>query len=342
MEPELPGTPRLVVDAHTHVTPLALPDCADPALAQRWPCMRCAAADRATLLTGDKPFRELDSRSWDIERRLEDMARSGVDRQVLSPMPELLSYWFEGGAAEPVCDAVNHQIADMVASENRHFRGLGAVTAQDPRRAAIQLRRIRSEFGLSGVEIGSNIAGTMLGDPALDPLYAAAEEEGLAIFVHALHPLARQEGMSADYVSLALFPVDVAMAAASLLLAGVMERFPGLRIGFSHGAGALPSLLGRLDKGWEVTGGFSGKLRQRPSQSATRFFLDSNVYDPAQLAHLATSFAPGRVFAGTDYPYRIMETDVAGLIDAAGLGDDQRRSVECRAIGAFLDDPEFA
>lgn len=341
MNRERSGT-GLVVDGHTHVTPLALPQCADPALAERWPCMRCAAENRATLLTGSKPFRELDDRSWDGERRKDDMARSGIDRQVLSPMPELLSYWFEAGPAESICDAVNHQIADLVARDRTHFRGLGAVTAQEPERAAAQLRRLRSEFGLSGVEIGSNIGGMMLGDPRLEPFYAAAEEEGLAVFVHALHPLARQADMSPDYVSLTLFPVDVAMAASSLLLSGVMERFPRLRIGFSHGAGALPSLLGRLDKGWEVTGGFSGKLQLRPSQSASRFFLDSNVYDAAQLGHLAASFAPGRVFLGTDYPYRIMETDVAGLLDAAGLDAPARQSVESRAICDFLEEHDFA
>ena len=148
--------------------------------------------------------------------------------------------------------------------------------------------------------------------------------------------------MSADFVSLALFPVDVAMAAASLLLAGVPERFPRLRIGFSHGAGALPSMLGRLDKGWEVTQGFGGALRDRPSVSAAKFFLDSNVYDPAQLAHLAGSFASGRVFAGSDYPYRIMETDMSGLVAATGLGETQRQAVARGALAAFLGEAGLA
>src|SRR5690606_14385549 len=191
--------------------------------------------------------------SWDVGRRIEDMDRDGVSVQVLSPMPELLSYWLDLEAAKVVCTHSNAQIAEMMAAAPTRFMGLGAVPLQDPEAAANMLPQLQNDFGFKGVEIGSNIDGRMLGDPCFDVFWRAAEDLGMAVFVHALHPVAvKSIGASPLYNAFAGFPIDVAMAAASLIISGTLTRFPKLRIGFSHGGGALGSILGRLDKGWDA------------------------------------------------------------------------------------------
>lgn len=305
--------------------------------------MKCAGVNKATVMIGDRPFRELDARSWDAEARIADMDRDGVAVQVLSPMPELLSYWLDAVEAAPILERCNHQIAELASRHPDRFRGLGAVPLQDPAQAIEMLPRIRREFGLSGIEIGSNVAGRMLGDPAHDPFWAAVADEGLAVFVHALHPLAgKAAGSSPLFNVFALFPVDVGMAAASLLMAGVLDRHPNLRIGFSHGGGTLLSMLGRLDIGWSKTGGFGGQAISAPSSAASRFYYDTNVYDPRLLRHMTSTMAPGRIFAGTDYPYEIMQTDLREYIRSAGLGDAVERSVMSGAAASFLRDYEPA
>ena len=326
------------IDVHSHVTPLSFPEAPSGEARARWPCMRCEAGVH-TVMMGDAPFRKLDARSWDVGRRIDDMDRDGVDMQVLSPMPELLSYWLPRADAAGLCDWTNHQIAEMIAAAPRRFRGLGAVPLQDPAAAAAALRRVKADYGLAGVEIGSNINGQMLGDPAFDPFWAAAEAEGMAVFVHALHPIAaRPLAPNPLFTAFALFPIDVAMAAASLLMAGIPDRFPRLRIGFSHGGGALASILGRLDTGWHHTDGYGGKLSRRPSEAARGLFYDSNVYAPDQLVHLCTSIAPGQVFAGTDYPYDIMQLDPASFIGTLGLDADAHDSLRVGAASAFLNE----
>ena len=100
------------------------------------------------------------------------------------------------------------------------------------------LPRLKTEFGLKGVEIGSNINGKLLGYPEFDPFWRAAEAEGMAVFVHALHPVAAK-GLTAphaNFTGFALFPVDTGMTAASIILGGVLDRFPRLRIGFMSAA----------------------------------------------------------------------------------------------------------
>ena len=307
-------TEQGLIDVHSHIVPRELP--ANPAgNVDRWPCVQCQNATRATVLMGNKPFRQIDERSWDVRRRVADMDRDRVAAQVLSPMPELLSYWIEIGPAVELARYINGAIATMVAERPDRFFGLGSVPMQDPVRAVEELRLVKDKFGLSGVEVGSNINGHYLGDRRFDPFFAAAEELGLAVFVHALHPLvAPHLASTPNLVSFAGFPADTALCAAHLIGAGVPERFPRLRIGFSHGGGALGPILHRMEHGWHRTKGFDGKLPHPPKSYAARFFYDSLVYDAQYLAHLANHLAPGHIFAGTDYPYQIEQRDPAAFI----------------------------
>ena len=308
--------PPALIDVHSHVVPQELP--ADPtggAIAA-WPSVVCEACrTKAQVFMGQRPFRQIDDRSWSPSRRVEDMDRDGVAAQALSPMPELLSYWLDAGPALEVTRHVNGTIAGMVAERPDRFYGLGTVPLQDPDLAAREARDLRARFGLVGVEVGSNVAGAYLGDARFDPFFAACEAEGLAIFVHSLRPLqARDLARHPMLVPFADFTVDTALSAASLIMDGVPERFPRLRIGFSHGGGVLAPLLHRMEFGWRSTDGFEGRLPQSPKAYARRFFYDSLVYDAAYLEHLAAHIAPDQVFLGTDYPFLIQQPDPRGFI----------------------------
>lgn len=321
-----------LIDAHTHVVCREFPD-ARPS-ESRWPCMCQGDGDRATVMIGGKRFREVDARSWDIGRRLANMDDAGVARQVLSPMPELLSYWFAPQAGLDMCRWINDTIAEMVSSRPERFSGLGAVPLQDPELAARELGRLRQD-GLRGVEIGSNVNGRVLGEAEFEPFYAEAERLDMAVFVHALHPIGADRVASMpDLAPFAAFPLDTALAAASLVRGGVPERYPALRFGFSHGGGAIVPVIHRLGKGAAVTHGFKGVISQPPLYYARRFFYDNLVYDPGYAAYLANVFAPEQVFCGTDYPYAIMEAEPADFLQAAAFEDPQ--SVGHGAAERFL------
>ncbi|MEM5518069.1 amidohydrolase family protein [Henriciella sp. AS95] len=328
-----------IIDVHCHVSPFEYPPAPSDDVAGRWPCMACESRASGTLMLGDKPFRPLDNRSWDAERRLEDMDRDDVAVQVLSPMPELLSYWHSPADAVLLCDAVNGQIAEMIAAHPGRFRGLGAVPLQDPAAATRYLTRIKDEFGLSGVELGSNINGKMLGDPSFEAFYAEAEALGLSIFVHALHPVAaKAAAMPPVDTAFVYFPIDVAMAAASIAMNGILDRFPRLRIAFSHGGGAIGSIAGRMDTGWKVTDGYGGRMGEAPSATLRKMFFDSNVLDPDYLCYLVRNVAPGRIFAGTDYPYPIMQQEPASFISNLSLSDAEIKSLNWHAAESFLNE----
>jgi aminocarboxymuconate-semialdehyde decarboxylase len=308
-----------LIDVHAHVVPQRFPD--SPPGNDRWPCMECTSATHARIMIGGRPFRDIDDRSWSVARRVADMDAAGVTMQALSPMPELLSYWFSPADGLEMARWMNHTIADMVAASPTRLTGLGTLPMQDPALAAKELSRLRTD-GLRGIEIGSNINQVVLGDQRFDEFYAEAERLDVAIFVHALHPIGTDRLTAfPDLVPFAAFPLDTALSAISLIRAGVPARYPKLRFGFSHGGGAIVPLVHRLGKGWDFTEGFGGKLPESPAAYASRFFYDSLVYEQRYLRHLVDEFAPGNVFGGTDYPYAIMEADLRGFLTGAQTDD---------------------
>jgi aminocarboxymuconate-semialdehyde decarboxylase len=306
-----------VIDIHTHVVPARL--VADDARDRRWPSVELSASDSAAVMIGGKVFRKIDSRSWDVERRLSDMVEDGTDMQVLSPMPELLSHWLPADDAEYLADLMNEQIAAMIAQAPRNFAGIGMVCAQDVPRAVRQLEKVKA-LGFGAIEIGTHINGVALGSETLEPLYAAAESLDLGIFIHPLHPAGLERiGAGPELAATAAFPLETALAAVSLLAAGVTERFPRLKILLSHGGGALPWILPRMDFGWSI--GLQGKMKALPSTAARQFWYDTILYDPASLRFLSDAVGTDHIVVGSDYPFTIRQKR-PGEFAKGALGDD--------------------
>ena len=306
-----------VIDIHTHIVPARL--AADAGRDARWPSVAHAAGDQAAVMIAGKVFRKIDTRSWDVARRLADMAEDGTDMQVLSPMPELLSHWLPADDAEYLADVMNEQIAGMMAEAPRNFAGIGMVCMQDIPRAIRQLEKVKT-LGFAGIEIGTHIDGVALGSETLFPLYEAAESLGLGLFVHPLHPAGMERvGGGPEFAATAVFPLETALASVSLLAAGVPEKFPRLRILLSHGGGALPWILPRMDFGWSL--GAKGRMTQPPSKLARQFWYDTILYDPVSLSFLGNAVGTDHIVVGSDYPFAIRQKR-PGEFARRALGSD--------------------
>jgi aminocarboxymuconate-semialdehyde decarboxylase len=297
------------IDVHTHVVPAEFPPYLGRRLGVRWPSTTAAqGCDRHVMLDG-KVYRTVSPQCWDCAVRLAEMDAMGIGLQVLSPMPELLSYWLDGDDAQVLARFLNERIAAMVARAPGRFVGLATVPLQDVDLAIAELDHALHECGLAGVEIGSNIDGVALGDPRLLPFFEAADRWGAAIFVHALRPAGMERLVGPPVLEQVLaFPGEVGLAAASLLTGGTLARCPGLRVAFSHGGGTLAQLLPRLQQGWEAFAALRKAMPTPPRLAARPFYVDDLVYDPRAVEHLIEVFGRDRVMVGSDYPFAIMDS----------------------------------
>jgi aminocarboxymuconate-semialdehyde decarboxylase len=320
------------IDVHTHFVPETMP----PAAGRNslWPSIEQRERNNAAVIVGGKVFRLIDSRSWDADRRLQDMQSDDVDVQVVSPMPELLSHWFPVEDADVLSDHINRAIAELCATHPQNFIGIGMAPVQDPALAARRLADIKA-LGLRGIEIGTHINGMALGDPRMHELYAAAEEADLAIMIHALHPsgMERMAGRP-ELAAVAAFPLETALAATSLLTHAVTERFPELRILLSHGGGALPWILPRLKHARALGPPLQNLFARDPGEMAKAFYYDTILYDRAALRFLADSIGADHIVVGSDYPFSIKQDRPAQFAEQAlGIGREAFAANAARLLG---------
>ncbi len=312
-----------LIDVHTHVVPESFPAYLGVHANAPWPSMAAAHACHRHVMVSGSIYRTVSHQCWDCAVRLADMGAKRVGRQVLSPMPELLSYWMapeDGGA---MCRYLNEVIATMVAQAPGRFFGLGAVPLQDVSLAIDELDAIVNDMGLAGVEIAGSVNDRVIGDPSFVPFFEAAARLGAAVFVHPLRPsgMERLVGPAALEQVLA-FPGETGLAAASLITGGTLDRIPGLRIAFSHGGGTLSALLPRLQHAWNTLPPVRGAIAADPTSVARRMYFDDLVYDAATIHRLIDLFGRSQIMVGSDYPFSIMDGDPAARIESLNLADE--------------------
>lgn len=311
------------VDVHTHVVPGDFPAYIGKKADVPWPSMVPAHACHRSVMISGAVFRTVSSQCWDGHSRIADMDGNAIERQVLSPMPELLSYWLDAEDAVVLTRHLNETIGRMVADYPQRFSGLGAVPLQDVDLAIRELHHAVKVLGLSGVEIGTNVNGTPIGAAVFEPFYREAALLNAAIFVHPLRACGvdRLVGPAALEQVLA-FPCETGLAAMSFITSGILARHPTLRIALSHGGGSFASLLARFDYAAKTVPGLQDLVTESPRDTARRFYFDSLVYDPTLLRTQIELFGPTQTMIGTDYPFVIMERNPVGRIAELGLGGD--------------------
>jgi aminocarboxymuconate-semialdehyde decarboxylase len=311
----------VLVDAHAHLLPRDYPADA-PAC---FPRMEPIDGDATRLLVfGSLRFRAREV-FFDAERRVEAMAASGVDVEVLTPMPPLLRYDLPVDDALSLARHVNEFTATLCAADPSRLVGFGMVPLQDVDAAASELAALR-DLGLRGVEIASNVLGTPIGDERFLPFFAEAERLDLPVFVHAMPTADNQLPASArgSYV----VGLEGATAAASMVTGGTAAKCPDLRISFSHAAGGFPLMLPRAQYFWSGSWNEEAPVPERaiahddgpsPLDLARRFYYDSLVFDGRALRYLVDLLGHQRLLVGSDFPAMPREEPAGRTLRSLGL-----------------------
>lgn len=291
-------------DVHTHFVPENFPPFPGIGTEVPWPSMVDAKPCHKTIMISGKSYRTLADGCWSAARRIDEMPSMGVTHQAISAMPELMSYWLPLEHAKTLIRYINDQLALLIGEDRSHFFGMGGVPLQDVDAAIEELRYVIDTLKFSGVQIASHVNGVSIGDARFEPFFAEAERLGAAVFVHALRPAGTQRLVGPFPPQSVAFPADIGFAAASMITGGTAAGHPDLRIGFSHGGGALLMALPRITAVWESNiPGLEAALAESPLITARRFFYDHVVLDPAILRLIVETYGETQILVGSDYPF---------------------------------------
>lgn len=273
------------------------------------------------MLVGGKPFRVFESFYWDVEERIEQMDKNGVTLEVVSPLPELLSYWLDPEATVVLTDFMNGFVSDMVKAAPERFQGLGCVALQDPDKAIKQLDSIKA-MGLKGVHLASHVNGTSLADPRYHPFFAKLEELGLVALIHGYKPGGLDRLLGSPLLApIAGVPHETTSVICSFIMNDILGKFPRLKLIFSHGGGGIGAIIDRFDMVWRQFPVMQTNSDISPKDYARRFFYDTVTFSTDYLGYMTKKFGAECFVAGTDGPTEIGQKDLPGFLAQAGLSE---------------------
>ena len=308
----------MIVDVHAHIIVPEITRAADPADAWRPAVRRDGGAQVVEF--GGRSIRSAVGEFVDVGRILEEAAATGVDRLVLSPWVSLLPYELDVPAAVRACRVQNDALAGLCAAHPDRVVALGTVPLQDPGLAAVELERVMAEPGLGGVEVAASVAGAWLGDDRFLAFWEAAEGTGAVVLVHPTTRGFDLPALERHYLwNTVGNPLETAVAGADLVMAGVLERFPRLRLVLAHGGGALLAVRGRLRKAAAFQPQARARLQGTPDDSLRRLYYDTITHDADLLRALVDYAGPERVLLGSDRPFDMGTADPVAEVRALGL-----------------------
>lgn len=317
----------LKIDFHTHIIAEDFLNLAKKYNDDRWPVLQKKCSCGANIMIKGKNFREITNQAWDPQKRIDDMDKEGIDVQVLSPIPVTFSYWSDAKQGLEMSVFQNNFIASVVKENPKRFIGLATVPLQDVDLAILEMERAIDELGLKGIQIGSNVNGKNLDDEQLEKFFQVANNRGIPLFVHPWSTLGQERLSRHNLMYMVGMPSETALAAGSIIMSGLLDKYPNLKLCFAHGGGSLPYILPRMDKGWEVWPHIR-KTKKPPSYYAKKLYYDSLVYNEKNLQFMIERFGVDQIIAGSDYPFLLREVPSGKVVDQlSSLNQNEKEKI---------------
>jgi aminocarboxymuconate-semialdehyde decarboxylase len=244
----------------------------------------------------------IDEISVDMHRRLNDMGAAGIDRYCVSISPCLMGYETKPSTGERIARTINDGMAALAEAYPDHVLPMGTLPIQDLDLAGRELDRITNELRFRTIILGTHLGASHLGDQQFFPLWERIEASGVLVFFHPIPTVAAAPRLGAYHLTnLIGNPLETTITVASLIVGGVLDRIPGLKIVLPHAGGYVPWIRGRWRHGQLVREEAKVNITRPIDQYLRMLYFDSLTHSPAALEFLVDTLGPDRVVLGTDY-----------------------------------------
>lgn len=253
------------------------------------------------LVVNEKWGFELKDSFIDPQLYFTKQAEGNIMHSVVSPIPQLFMYEFNSDITSEISSVYNQALADWVQSSPNNLSALATVPLNDPDKAAQMLNQAMSR-GLKGAIIGTGLENQLLSDNYFTPFFEEANRLKAILFIHPL--LSEDRRLNKKMLpNLVGVPWETTVCAADLVLSGLIDKFPNVKILFAHGGGFLPYQIGRLNKGFEQWDVVSSDLTAPPSEYLKRFWYDNVLWNEDSVNYLIQCVGEDRVVPGSDFPF---------------------------------------
>ena len=278
------------------------------------------------FMEADRVRAELTSVFVDPRAKLEQLEQVGLEAAVVSVSPALFAYEADEERGASLCRAVNRGLAELCTHDPSRLRWIAHVPLQAPD-AAVELMAEAAGASALGAQIGTSVAGTPLTEAGLERFWAAAERHDMALMLHPAynnpHP-----GLEGYHLQNAIGnQLETTIAAECLIVTGVLDHHPRLRLLLVHAGGYVPWQAGRLRHAASVRAELAGAPPD-PYAYFGRIFVDTITHDAEALRFLVERVGAHSVAMGTDLPFDMATPQPVAALEQAVDAQVARRVME--------------
>jgi len=244
----------------------------------------------------------------DVAARLADMDRLGIASQVVFPTLFLVTLAEETGLERGLCQAYNRFMGQACAKSNGRIH-FAAVVPTQCAPDAIRVAREAKELGAVAVMVPGLLWDKPLSDDSFMPFYEELAKLELPLGIHVAwgSPSLTNIFSRPDDGAFGSFVLPVVMGFWSLMVAGVYERFPELKVAFLEaGSEWLPYTINQLDRAYD---GRFQQIKRRPSE----YLRSGNIYVACEaeedIPYVLKFIGEDQLIMASDYPHQDPSTE---------------------------------
>jgi aminocarboxymuconate-semialdehyde decarboxylase len=249
----------------------------------------------------------LNTTFFEIPKQLERMKRDGVERTILSLATPFIDYHQNEALAVEAARIFNDGLGAAIANDRGRFGGWAMLPMQDPPAAAAELRRCVHDYKFVGGHIASNVRGIYLHDERFEPIYRAALDLDVPLFVHPADPLGKDRTREYELTVVAGYLFDNTINILKMICSGFLDRWPGLKLVCAHGGAFSPILRARMQREVDTNPQLAANLKMPVGDYLRRLYFDSICFEPNVLRHLTDVAPVEHIMMGSDAPFPLGE-----------------------------------
>jgi aminocarboxymuconate-semialdehyde decarboxylase len=264
---------------------------------------------------------------FDAGRQIARMDALGVEHTVISLATPLINYAVDGATATKASRLCNDGLAEVVAGHPERFSAWAFLAIQDPVAAAAELRRCVKEHGVVGGHIASNVQGKYLDAEEFRPIFDAAVELDVPLFVHPADPPGKDRTRNYELTVVAGYLFDTTINVFQLICSGFLDRYPTLKLVCAHSGAYSLMLRARMQREIDTNPVLSKTVKRRVADYLRQLYFDTVCFEPGYL-HYAASVVPIEHFMmGSDGPFALGEPDPVGFVRESIADPDRLEKV---------------
>jgi predicted TIM-barrel fold metal-dependent hydrolase len=265
--------------------------------------------------------RRIPSSLTDIGAKLAVMDHAGIAMSAISlndPGPELF-----GKDSAAMAVLLNDFLAETVRNHPQRFFGLASLAFDTPDSMLREFDRAIGKLGLKGILLFSNLNGHFPDEEPYRPLFAEAERRGIPILLHPARPMTLEVTRAYDMSTMVGMMFDTTIALLRLILSGVLEQHPNLKLVCPHVGGTLPYLIGRIDYQTMVMKRGTGHIRRAPSEYLKRVWFDTVTQIGLAIRYALDFAGEDKLLFSSDHPW-VQPQPIIDAVESANLSADQK------------------